>query len=156
MADRLQMDLMLDVTTFGILGAKKFSACRQVIKKRAHLDLCPRRLAAIAHDLDFAAIDDDLGSCNCVALSSGQTKSRYAGDTRQCFAAKSQCGDSLQIGSRPNLARSMSLQRQQRVITIHTAAVVDHSDERDSTSTNHSIDFTGPGIDAVFDQLLHQ
>src|SRR6267378_7736703 len=106
MADRLQMDLMFDVTTFGIFGPKEFSAHWHVIKKRAHLDLCPRRFAAIAHDVDFAAIDDDLGSCNFVAFSSGQTKSRHAGDARQCFAAKSQCGYSLQIGSRPNLTRS--------------------------------------------------
>src|SRR4029453_9683723 len=124
MADRLQMDLMFDVTTFGIFGAEKFSARWQVIKKRAHLDLCPRRFAAIAHDVDLAAIDDDFGSCNCVALSSAQTKSRYTGDAWQCFAAKSQCRHSLQISGRPNLARGMSLQRQQRVITIHTATVI--------------------------------
>src|SRR5215475_14082983 len=110
MADRLQMNLMFDVTTFGIFGAKKFSARRQIVKKRAHLDLCPRRFAAIAHDVDFAAIDDDLGSCNGVAFSSGQPTSRHTGDARQCFTAKPQCGYGLQIGSRANLARSMSLE----------------------------------------------
>src|SRR6185437_14245499 len=155
MANRLQMDLMFDVTTFGIFGAKKFSARWQVIKKRAHLDLCPRRFAAIAYDVDLAAVDDDFRSCNFVALSSGQTKTRHTGNAWQCFAAKSQCGYSLQIGGRPNLARTMSLQRQQRVITIHAAAIVNHSDERDSSATNDRIDFAGARVDAVFNQLLH-
>src|SRR5437870_8952529 len=99
MADCLQMDLMLDVATFGIFGTKKFSARWQVIKKRAYLHLCPRRFAAIAHDIDLTAVDDDFGSCHCVTLASGQTKSRYTGDAWQRFAAKSQCGYSLQIGS---------------------------------------------------------
>jgi hypothetical protein len=149
------MDLMLDVATFGIFGAKKFSARWQVIEKRAYLHLRPWRFAASAHDLDLAPVDDDFGSCHCVSLASGQTKSRHAGNAWQCFAAKSQCSYSLQIGSRPNLARGMSFERQQRVITIHTAAVIDHSDELDSSATNHCIDFTRSGVDAVFNQLLH-
>jgi hypothetical protein len=61
----------------------------------------------------------------------------------------------LQIGSRSNLARGVSLQRQQRVVTIHTIAVIDHPDERDSSATNHCVDFTGAGVDAVFNQLLY-
>src|SRR4030095_1772607 len=111
MTDCLQMNLMFDVTAFSIFRAKKFLASEQVRKKRAPLDVSSRRFPAVAHDVDLAAIDDDFGSCNCAGLSRGQTKSRHTGDTRQCFAAKSQCRHRLQIGSRPNLARGMSLQR---------------------------------------------
>src|SRR5437899_11889333 len=110
MADSLQMNLMFDVTAFGIFRAKKFPTCWHVIEKRAHLDLGPGRFTAIAHDVDLAAIDDDLASCNCTGLPRSQAKSRYTGDTGQCFAAKAQCGHGLQIGGRPNLACGMSLQ----------------------------------------------
>jgi hypothetical protein len=90
---------MFDVTTLGIFGAKKFPARGQVIKKRANLDLSSGRFAAIAHDIDLAAVHDDLGSRNRASLSSGQAKSRHTRNTWQCFAAKSQCRHSLQIGS---------------------------------------------------------
>src|SRR5438132_1622091 len=118
MADSLQMNLMFDVTAFGIFRAKKFPTCWHVIEKRAHLDLGPGRFTAIADDVDLAAIDDNLASCNCTDLSCGQAKPRHTRDTGQCFASKSQCGHGLQIGSRPNLACGMSLQRKQRVIAI--------------------------------------
>jgi hypothetical protein len=49
----------------------------------------------------------------------------------------------------------MSLQRQQRVIAIHTAAVIDYSNQRDSSATNEDVDLAGTGVDAVFNQLLH-
>ena len=150
MTDRLQMNLVFNVTAFRVFRAKKFSARGQVIKKRAHLDLSSWRFAAVAHDINLTAIDDDLSSCDCAGLSRGQTKSRHTSNTWQCFAAKSQRRHRLQIGSRPNLARSMSLERQQCVITINTAAIIDHSDERDSSATNHDVDSAGAGVDAVF------
>src|SRR6266849_1534294 len=128
MTDCLQMNLMFDVTAFRIFRVKKFYSRGKVIKKREHLDLRSRRFAAVAQEIDLAAVDDDFGSCNCATLSSGQAKSRHAGDTRQGFPTKSQRCHRLQIRSRPNLARGMSLQRQQRVIAIHTAAVIDYSD----------------------------
>src|SRR5436309_15390793 len=98
MTDCLQMNLMFDVTAFSIFRAKKFSACRQVIEKRAHLDLSSRRLAAIAHDIDLTAIDGDLGSCDCANVSRGETKTRAPGDARERFAAKCGCRACVQIG----------------------------------------------------------
>src|SRR5207302_7311034 len=114
---------------FRYFPREEIPTCWHVIDKRAHLDLGPGRFTAIAHDVDLAAIDDDLSSCNCTGLPRSQAKSRYTGDTGQCFAAKAQCGHGLQIGGRPNLACGMSLQRKQRVIAIHTAAVIDHPDQ---------------------------
>ena len=58
MSDRLEIELVLDVARFGILGAEKFPARRQIIEERAHLDLCPRRFSTIAHRLDSPAGDD--------------------------------------------------------------------------------------------------
>src|SRR5438045_9723633 len=107
-----QLNLMFDITAFSIFRAKKFSARGQVIEKRAHLHLSSWRFAAVAHDINLTAIYDDLSSCDCAELSRGQTKSRHTGNTWQGFAAKSQRRHRLQICSRPNLARGMSLQRQ--------------------------------------------
>ena len=68
MANRLEVDLMLDIAAFRVFRAKKFSARRQVVKKRAHFDLRSRRFTAFAHDVDLAAVDDDLCSGNRTRL----------------------------------------------------------------------------------------
>src|SRR5438132_13591693 len=46
-ADRLQMELVLDIPALGIFRAQKFAARRHVVKKRAHLHLRPGRFAAV-------------------------------------------------------------------------------------------------------------
>src|SRR5215469_6590641 len=109
MTDRLQMNLMFNIAAFRIFRAKKFPARRQVVKKRAHLDLSSRGFATVTDDIDLATIDNDFGSCNGVGLSSSQAKSRDTGDAWQCFAAKSQCGHRMKIRSRSNLAGGMTL-----------------------------------------------
>src|SRR5438876_154994 len=155
MTDGLQMNLMLDVATFGIFGTKKFPARGQIIKKRANFDLCAGGFAAVANNLDLAAIDDDFRSCNCLRLSRSQAKSRHAGDTWQGFAAKAERGDSLKISSRSDLTGRMPLQRQQRIIAIHSTAVIDYANQRDSPATNDDVNLAGAGVDAVFDQFFH-
>src|SRR5207244_12097176 len=97
MTDRLQMNLMFDVTAFSVFRAKKFSARGQVIKKRAHLDLGSWLFAAIAHDIDLTTVDDDLGSCDCAGFSRSQTKSRQTRDTRQYIAPQVQSLASLSL-----------------------------------------------------------
>jgi len=49
----------------------------------------------------------------------------------------------------------MTLERQERVITIHATPIVDHTNERNSTAPNHNVDLARAGIDAVFNQFLH-
>src|SRR6267143_5072635 len=134
---------MLDVAAFSVFGTKKFAACGQVIKKRAHFDLCSRGFTAVAHKIKLTAIHNDFASCDRVSLARSQAKSRYAGDARQRFAPKSQCGDGLKSRRRPNLARRMSLQRKQRIIAVHSTPVIDYADQRNSPATNHNIDFAG-------------
>ena len=87
------MELMFDVAAFGIFRTKKFPARRQIVKKRAHFDLRAWRFTAIAHSVDFAAIDDDFCSGYRVRFTSRQTETRNTGDTWQRFAAKAQRRD---------------------------------------------------------------
>jgi len=46
-------------------------------------------------------------------------------------------------------------EREQGIIAIHTRAVIDHAHERNATAPNQDVDFARAGVDAVFDQLLH-
>ena len=70
MANGLKMKLVLDVAGLGVFRAEKFPARGQVVKKRAHFDLCSRRFTAIAHDVDLAAIHDDFGASDCIGFAS--------------------------------------------------------------------------------------
>src|SRR6516165_9473089 len=155
MTDRLQMNLMFDIATFGILRTKKFSARRQVVKKRAHFDLRAWGFTAIPHKVDFAAVDDDFRSGYRAPFTRSQAKSRNTGDTWQRFAAKAQRGNSLKIGGRTNFAGRVSLERKQRVIAIHAASIIDHANQRNSTATNRDIDIAGSSVETVFNQLLY-
>ena len=49
----------------------------------------------------------------------------------------------------------MSLQRKQRVIAVHAAAVIDHANQRNSTATNSDIDVASAGVETVFNQFLY-
>src|SRR4029450_2607933 len=148
------MNLMFDVAAFGILRTKKFPARRQVVKKRAHFDLCAWGFTAIPHKIDFAAIDDNFCSGYRVSFTRSQSESRHTGDTWQGFAAKAERSNSLKVGCRTNFASRMSLERKQRVIAIHTAAVIDHANQRNSTATNSDTDAACAGVETVFNQLL--
>ena len=155
MANRLQVNVMLNVTAFRVFRAKKFPTRRQIIEKRAHLDLRSRRFTTIAHHLDLTPINDDLRSGDGIRLACGQSKTGNTGDARQCFAAKSKRADSLQVSSRANLARSMPFKRKKRVITIHAAAIVNDTDHGNSSPTNHDLNLAGVGVDAVLDEFFH-
>ena len=135
MTDRLQMNLMFNVAAFGILRTKKFPARWQVIKKRSYFDLRAWGFTAVPHNVDFAAIDDNFCPGDRARFPRTNAESRHTGDAGQGFAAKPQCSDSLKIGSRTNFAGRMSLERQQRVVAVHAAAVVDHANQRNSTAT---------------------
>src|SRR2546423_10862535 len=154
MADRLQMNLMLNVAALGVLRAKKFPARREIIKQRADLDLRSRGFTAVAHNFEPAAIDHDFCSCERAGFARSQAESRHAGDAWQRFAPKSECSDCLKISCRTNLAGRMPLQRKQRIIAVHAAAVVDYSNQRNSSTANDDVNFLCTGVNAVFDQFL--
>src|SRR4029077_9933997 len=154
MTDCLQMNLMFDVAAFGILRTKKLPARRQVVKKRAHFDLRAWSFTAVPHNVDFAAIDDNFCAGYRAGFTRSHAESRHTGDTWQCFAAKPQRSNSLKVGSRTNLAGGMPLERKQRVIAVHAAAVIDHANQRNAAATNNDIDVASAGVETVFNQFL--
>src|SRR6266496_3462868 len=153
MTDRLQMNLMLDVATLGVLRAKKFPARREIIKQRADFDLRSRGFTAVAYNLEPAAVDNDFCSCESASLARSQAESRHAGDAWQRFTPKSQRSDCLKISCRTNLTCSVPLERKQRIVAVHSAAVVDHANQRNSSATNDDVNFLRAGVNAVFDQF---
>src|SRR4029450_5005195 len=131
------MNLMFDVAAFGILRTKKFPARRQIVKKRAHFDLRAWGFTAVSHNVDFGAIYDNFCPGNRTRFTRSQAEPRHTGHTWKRFAPKSERCNSLKVGSRANLAGGMPLQRKQRVIAIHAAAVIDHAKQRNSAATNN-------------------
>src|SRR5438094_510274 len=69
MTDRLQMNLMFDVTAFSVFRAKKFSARGHVIKKRAHHDFARGHLTSHGlwqqSDPAHAIFNSSFGPGNC-------------------------------------------------------------------------------------------
>src|SRR5947207_355890 len=110
MANRLQMELVLNIPALGIFRAQKLATRRYVVKKRAHLHLRPGRFAAVAHDVDLAAIDNDLGPGNRIWFASGQAKTRHASDARQRFTAETESVDRFQVRHRSDFAGGMPLE----------------------------------------------
>src|SRR6476660_9528927 len=155
MTDRLQMNLVFNVAAFSILRTKKFPARWQVIKKRSRFDLRAWSFTAVPHNVDFAAVNNNFCPCDRARFTCTHAESRHAGDTRQGFAAKPQRRDRLQVGSRTNFACRMSLERKQRVIAVHAAAIVDHADQPNSAATNGDVDVSSAGVETVFNQFLY-
>src|SRR4051794_3710525 len=99
MPNGLQMKLMFDVAALRALSAQKFPASREIVKKRANLDLRSRGFTAVADRFNPAAVDDDFSSCDGARFARCQTKSRDTGDARQSFTAKSERRHRLKISS---------------------------------------------------------
>src|SRR4029077_1253219 len=149
------MNLMFDVAAFGILRTKKFPTRRQIVKKRAHFDLRAWGFTAVPNNVDFAAIDDNFCPGDRVPFTRSEAESRHTGDTWQGFAAKAERRYRLKVGGRTNFAGGMSLERKQRIIAIHAAAVIDHANQRNSTAPNNDIDVASAGVETVFNQFLY-
>src|SRR4051794_14033199 len=151
MPDNLQMKLMFNIAALRVFGAQKFPSGRDIIEKRADLDLRSRGFTAVADNFDLATVDDNFSSSDDARFTRCQTEARYAGDAGQCFAAESECRHRLKISSRANLAGGVSLQGKQCVVAVHAAAVIDYANERNSAATNNDVDLASASIETVFD-----
>jgi hypothetical protein len=85
---------------------------------------------------------------------SAQREPGYRGDGRESFTAEAEGGHSNEIGGRPDLAGRMPVQRQNRVLSPHSGAVVADLDQNLSAVLQLHSDVTGTGVKCVFNQLL--
>src|SRR4051794_29030793 len=148
------MELVLNIARLGVFSAQKFPARRQIVEQRADLDLRAGRFAALAHTFDPSAADYDFAAGDCLVLARRQSKTRDAGDARKSFAAKSKCRDRSEIVGCADLARGMTLEREQRIVTIHPAAVIDYANERYAAATDDRLDPFRARVDAVLDEFF--
>ena len=155
MPDRLKLQHMLDVAGLGVFRAQKFPPCRQVVEKRTRLDLRALGLAAVAHGLHFSAAHDHLRARERAVLACGEPEARHARDAGQRLAAEAERVDRHEVRARPDFARGVALEAEQRVVAIHAAAVVHDPDERIPAAPDQHLDARRAGIERIFHQLLH-
>ena len=90
-----------------------------------------------------------------LALARGEREAADAGDAGQGLAAKPHGGNRRQILGLLNFARRMAFEAEQRVVAAHAGAVVGHADEAAPTGLDFDGNARGPGVERVFNQLLH-
>ena len=123
-------DVLASQVAAGEVIERPASIVKELIENS--IDAGARRIEAIVHRGGISlvrVIDDGCGMDRDDALLSlerhATSKIRSAAD----LAAKTQSGDRLEIGGGFDLARSMSLEREQRVVAIHPETVIDHANE---------------------------
>ena len=128
------------------------------LKKSCRTSTIRAGRAARGLDFDnFSAVDHDLRALGrtAVALARGQREAADAGDAGQGFAAKTHRGNRRQILGFLNFARRVAFEAEQRVVTAHAGAVVGHANEAAAAGLDFDGDARGPGVERVFNQLLH-
>ncbi len=83
-----------------------------------------------------------------------QFEPRDARDRRQRLAAKAKGAEPVEVGGLHELAGRVPLERQQRVVLRHAAAVVLDADERAAAGEELDLDTRGAGVERVLHQLL--
>ena len=84
-----------------------------------------------------------------------QHQPRNRRNRRQRLAAKSQRRDRKQIVRRAQLRRCVPLERQQRIVVVHPAAVVDHANQPLAARFHFDANRARARIKRVLEQLLH-
>ena len=110
--------------------------------------------AAVADDVDLAAVDDDFGADDGVWLARGQAKPGNARDAGQSFAAKAEGGDGGEVGGVSDLAGGVTFERKERIVALHSTAIVYYPDDGNAAAPNQDVDLACAGVDAVFHQLF--
>jgi hypothetical protein len=87
-------------------------------------------------------------------LPGGQTETRDAGDTWQCFSTESESVDGSEIFARADFAGGMPFEAEQGIVTVHSTAIVDHANGGDAPAANEHFDLVRPGVDGILDQFL--
>ena len=102
-----------------------------------------------------AAVDPDLGAGRTAPRARAQGEVRDRRDARQRLAAKPERADRGQILGAGDLAGRMPLDRQARVLGVHTFAVVLHAQRLLAAELDGDRDSAGAGVKRVLDQFLH-
>ena len=144
-----------DVPQFGGLRFQEFSARRNAVKQIGHAHRSARGQPRRFHAQQLAPGKLDPRALLLALRARFQQQPRYRSDRRQRLAAKSQRGDGKQVVRRAQLRSGVPLERQQRIVVAHPAAVVHHADHALAAGLHFDAHRPRPGIQRVFEQLLH-
>jgi hypothetical protein len=155
MADRLQSELVLDVTGLGVFTAKEFPASRQIVEKGTYFDLRARRFAGGSDRINLAPMDDNLRPFQSFVKPGGHPKTGHARDTWERFTAETEGVNPRQIVAGLDFTGGMPLKTEQRVIPIHPHSVVNHADHASSAAGDRHFNPACTCVDAILDEFFH-
>ena len=101
-------------------------------------------------------MDDDLRAFRrvAVAFACRKRESADAGDTRQRFAPKAHRRDGRKVLGLLNLAGGMAFQAKERVVPVHTDAVIGDANQAAPARLNFHRDAADLRVERVFDEFL--
>ena len=144
-----------DVRRLGGVGFKKLPPRRHRVKKLRHFDARALRPSVVAHVKDATAIHHDLRAASRACLAGLQGEPGHTRDGRQRLATKPEGRQPVEVARLGNLAGGVSLQRKERILARHAAAVVLNAHERTTAVAKFDLDPRRPGIERILNQLLH-
>jgi hypothetical protein len=144
-----------DVGQLGLFGAQELAARGDVEKQVAHGDGGAGQADAFADGQDAPAGDLHARAGGLFRRAGLDDHAGDAGDGRQGLAAEPQRGDGFQLLDARDLRGGVPLQRKQRIVTQHTAAVVGDADQAPAAAFGFHADVVSAGVERVLEQLLH-
>ena len=155
MCQRVVRHKRSDVPQFGRFRFQEFASRRHAVKNICHADRSPARHARRLHAQQLAPREFDASSFSIFARARLEKQPRNRGNRWQRFAAKAKRCNRKQIVSRPQFRSRVPLERQQRIVMIHPAAIIDHANHALPAGFHFDSDRLRPGIQRILQQFLH-
>ena len=136
-------------------AAQEFLPGRRVVEELRDGDGRPAPARDIIHRLDVPAGRANGGACT-VGGRGLQRHATHRADGRERLAAKAEAGNADEVGRLRDLRRGVPLEREDRIVSFHAAAVIADANELAAAVLDVDVDGRGTGIDGVLHQLLHR
>ena len=136
-------------------GPEELAASGNGAKEVSHLHRGAPRVPDVADVVETAVAYGDLGPGSRPLLAGPKDQLGDGGDGRERLSAEAVCGDGLEVVQGPELGGGVALQGQLGIPAAHAAAVVADTDEPGAALFDLDVNAAGPGVQGVFDQLLH-
>ena len=155
MRQRVVRDERSDVPQLGRFGFQEFSPRRYRIKNIRYADRGPHRHPGRLHADQLAPGEFDAHPFGLFGVACFQHQPRNRSNRGQRLPAKSQGGYRKQIIGRAELRSRVPLEGQQRVIVVHSAAVVHHANQPFAARFRLDANRSRSGVNRVFEKLFY-
>jgi hypothetical protein len=149
-------EVVLDVGSFGFLGAEELAAGGEVEEEGADLDGSAGGTGGGADLGDASALDGDGGGFagGFLAFAGGEEETGDGGDGRESFAAEAHGGDGGEVFGLADLGGGVAFEGEEGVVAAHAEAVIRDTDQAASAGTDFDGDAGGLGIEGILDEFL--